>query len=79
MNERIKAAMDRYVEHHIMPGDFLYAVLTNNFVDAVCRADTENEKDLREIAKYVWNELPSKCWGSPEKVNAWINQRVLSD
>lgn len=53
-------------------GAFLRACLENNFVEAVTRADHENRRWLPEIARFIYNELPGKCWGSPEAVRAWL-------
>jgi hypothetical protein len=52
-------------------GSFVQAVLENNFVDAMGRADDESRAALHAIAKYLWNDMPSNCWGSPAKVAAW--------
>lgn len=61
-----------YVLHGQPTGDFLRAVLENNLVDAVCRADHQNRDVLRELCLFIYNELPSQCWHSKEKVDAWI-------
>jgi len=68
----LKRSLDRYAEDHVPVGDFLTAVLRNNFVDAVCRADDDNVRILPEIARYVYNNLPSQCWGSRKKVEDWL-------
>ena len=39
-------SLERYVEHHIKPGSFLRAVLENNLVEAVSRADFINIRIL---------------------------------
>jgi len=54
-------------------GDFLRAVLTNDFTGSVCRADEASQEAFVNIAKFVVNELPSVCWGSVEAVDAWID------
>ena len=69
----IVQALNDYGQHHHGVGDFLVACLKNQFHEAVCRADHTNRHTLPEIAKYMYNELPSQCWGSPEKVTAWLN------
>ena len=53
-------------------GSFLTAVLENNLVEAVLRADNVNRLKLREIVGFISDELPSACWGSPTKVDAWL-------
>jgi len=72
----LKEAFDRYVDHGIEPGGFLMAVLENNLCQAVGRADDQNIQILKDIVAYVYNDMPSECWGSPEKVRAW---RALFD
>ena len=70
---RIKKAFDRYVDMGIKPGDFATAVLENNLNRAVAYADEECMDHLREIVKYMYNEMPSGCWGSKEIVQKWID------
>lgn len=74
MKESTKASLDRYVKDKIPTGDFLQAVLENNLFNAFGRADDENRKDLREIIRYIYHELPGDCWGSPEKVKNWLKR-----
>lgn len=71
--EEIKQSLERYAEHRIEPGGFLTAVLKNDLAGALGRADDINKHRLYEIVKYIWNELPSECWGSPEKVEKWLS------
>lgn len=68
-------ALERYVEHHLRPGGFLMAVLMNQFIDAIFLADKENRLALKEIATYVYWELPRQCWGSREIVENWLSQK----
>lgn len=65
-------SLDRYVQHHIPTGGFLRACLENDLVDAAGRADHQNIHLLAEIACYMYNDMPRACWGSPDKVNAWL-------
>ena len=65
-----------YVEHGIPPGSFLLAVLQDSFVEAAARADEINKHCFFQWADVLWNELPGDCWGSPEKVRAWIAARA---
>ena len=65
------ALVEYSIKHHPV-GDFLHAVLINNFMDAVCRADDENIHALHAIAVYIHNELPSAAHGSKEKFDAWL-------
>ena len=70
--ERTRESLVLYVEHRIQPGHFLTAVLENDLFGAFNRADDENTAAMRHIVAYVYNYLPSGCWGSPRKVSAWL-------
>ena len=73
--EYMRGGLERYVEHHIKPGSFLMAVLENNFVLAAGRADDINQRYLMAWADTLYNDLPGTCWGSPEKVQSWLDKR----
>ncbi len=68
------ATLKRYVEDGLPTGGFLRAVLSNNLFEAVMRADDWNSVVLKEIAQYIYWELPRESWGSEEIVDAWIEQ-----
>lgn len=65
-------SLKRYVQHHCPTGSFLNAVLENNLMESLGRADEENQRDILEIVRYLHWEMPSACHGSPEKVAAWL-------
>ena len=65
-------ALDRYAQHRQPVGDFLRAVLENNLQSAVGHADDDNLRNLPAFVGYLYNEMPAPCWGSPEKVKAWL-------
>lgn len=69
--ERMGERLDAWVQHHQLPGDFLQAVLRNDLREAVGRADAVNLHALPAYIGYLYNEAPSPCWGSPEKVAEW--------
>ena len=72
--ERMRGAISRYIELGIAPGDFLSAVICNNLSEAVGRADDENIELLPQYVAYFYNEAPEECWGSQEKMQAWIKK-----
>ena len=72
--ERTLASLNRYVNDRVKPGGFLYAVLTNNLHESFGRADRENRAALHDLVRYCHNELPSHCWGSVEKVEAYLSE-----
>ncbi len=73
--ERMMGGIKRYLQYGVQPGDFLTAVICNNFVQAVGKADEENQKNLPAYAMYFYNEAPSECWGSPEKMRSWMEKK----
>lgn len=66
-----------YIAHHIQPGHFLCAVMSNDLVEAVGRADDTNQRLIPEYVKFFYNDAPSECWGSPDKVTAWLARGVV--
>lgn len=73
--ERTKATIDNYAKNLWQPGGFVYAVLTNNLKEAFGRADDENAENMKEIVKYVYNNIPAIAWGSEENVKRWLAQK----
>jgi len=73
--ERTLASLERYVQDRVPPGGFLLAVLTNDLLGAVSRADKENLAALPEIVSYVYHEIPGNCWGSKDAVWQWCEDR----
>ena len=71
---RIKEGIDLFVCYGIAPRGFLYAVLTNNLVNAICRADDESLTAIKPICQYVYNEIPRVCHGSPDAVAGHIRK-----
>lgn len=61
-----------YVERHQPVGHFLTAVLENNLVNAIGAADAENRAAIEDWALWLFNDIPSACWGSRAKVEAWL-------
>lgn len=74
MKALTKDTIDRYVKYGIPTGHFLEAVLSNRLMEAIGRADEENLRDIKEICLYVYNDIPSSCWGSPQKYLDWIDK-----
>lgn len=70
--EHIRPGIIDYVREHRAQGSFLMALFRNDLSDAVRRADETNWQHLREIVYFVWMYAPAPCWGSPEKVEAWL-------
>ncbi|MBA3756207.1 MAG: hypothetical protein H0X02_08295 [Nitrosomonas sp.] len=75
IREDIKYALDAWAKDALGPGGFLISVLENDLFEAVGRADSYNLSTLQKICGYVYNDLPSECWGSPEKVSVWADSK----
>jgi hypothetical protein len=54
---------------------FLFYCLANDFCNAVCSYSGKKSLVLRGIAKFIFNELPSMCWGSETAVRRWRGDR----
>lgn len=63
-----------YLRHGIPPGSFLLAVLTNDLLEAVRRADDRNKPLIAEYVVFLWAYAPWNAWTSPELVRAWIDR-----
>ena len=72
----LRGAVYRYVEFGVPPGDFLTAVLCNDLRAACGLADDNNRGRLFEIVSWFYNEAPEPCWGSPERVRAWVERQT---
>jgi len=63
------------VRHHVRSGHstghFLTAILSNDLAEVVNRADDKNMALLKTWVMFLYNVLPSGCWGSKAKVKAW--------
>jgi hypothetical protein len=65
-----------FMVHGVPPGDFLRAVLKNDLMGAMGKADEQNRNDIFEICKFVYNEMPHTCHGSAEAVDEWIKTKA---
>jgi hypothetical protein len=50
-------------------------MLENNFIGAVRACDDVTYPVLRTVARIIYNELPSLCHGSPERVRDWLRRK----
>lgn len=73
--QEIKESLQRYVDNKIPTGGFLTAVLSNDLKEACVRADHINIRRIPEIVAYCYNNIPAICWGSRERVQAWLDNK----
>lgn len=76
--DHMRGGMRRYIEKGIPPGSFLEAVLSNDLMGALAEADATNRHALPAYGRYLYNDVPSACHGSSEKVEAWIGTGGLA-
>ncbi len=70
--EWAKESLTAYVQTGRRTGGFLEACLCNNFVEAVGRADENSLLHIADIVNFIYNKMPSTCWGTPALVSAWM-------
>lgn len=68
---RMHGGLLRYLQQGILPGSFLKAIICNDLREACSQADDENLFILPVYVSFFYNETPSTCWGSKEKMEAW--------
>ncbi len=67
--------IERYINEHIPPGEFLQAIICNDLREAVGRADDENIVNIPAFVSFFYNYAPGNCWGSIEEYKEWLKQR----
>jgi hypothetical protein len=79
IRDEILEGIDRWVLTGTDVGGFLSAVLRNDLLEAMERADENNSAHLREIVTYIYNECPIHCWDGRDKGRAekWMERGGL--
>jgi len=70
--KHMREGMKRYIEDRRPTGSFLTAVLSNDLMNTLRCADDINRHCLFNYAMWLHNYAPPECYGSPEKVRAWL-------
>lgn len=74
--ETLHGGLVRYLVDGIRPGSFLSAVLENDLLEAVLRAEpVVNLVALPALMRFLVNEAPSASWGNPDRVTLWTAER----
>lgn len=76
--EHMIGGLVRYIVHGIPPGSFLTAVLSNDLMEALGRADDVNRYCLHRYGQFLYSVAPSGCFRSPEAFDAWVAKGGLS-
>jgi hypothetical protein len=69
----VKISIDEWVLDGRPPGQFVQSVLKGDLFGAFRHGDPESLTALAAIVDYVYNKIPSTCWGSQEKMHNWAN------
>lgn len=69
--EHMHQGIINWVVYGIRPGGFLNAIIENDLMDAVGKADPTNYTNIRALVGFFYNETPHVCHGSVEKAKRW--------
>jgi len=73
----MRGGIARYVLKGIPPGQFLTALLENDFMEAAGRADMQNLANLDKWATFLYNFVPTACRGDDQAVRDWCKSGGL--
>ena len=63
----------RWIVYAIPSGHFLNAVFSNDMMEALSRADDENENLMKLYCGFLYNVAPRGCYGSAANCKEWRN------
>lgn len=66
-----------YVEEGRPTNHFLTALVQNDLMACIGRADTRSKAALEDYVMWLKSYAPGECYGGREQVTAWIAQRGL--
>jgi len=67
-------AVERWLFDHEECGAFFMAVVRNDLVGALGKADERNLSAIHAWGGLLYNEFPGKAWGSDERVKKWMEK-----
>ena len=74
----LRDGIRRYVEHGILPGSLLRAIICNNLRETICRAAGDlTLGDIRAVHFWFWDCAPGACYGSEDRMAMWHKQGGL--
>lgn len=81
--EKFRGGIQRWVEEGIYPGGFLTAVLENDLMEAMVRADEDSVQQLHSLIGFFYNEMPARSyeqlWGSKEVCQKYHDGMMKKD
>ncbi|MEA2080006.1 MAG: hypothetical protein U9P00_09155 [Pseudomonadota bacterium] len=67
----------QYVVYGTPVGDFLTAVICNDLFEAFGRADDLNTEHMQYYCKFLYNNVPSQCFGSKTNMEYWLENKGI--
>jgi hypothetical protein len=63
-----------YVLYRVKPGSYLMALLENDLLGVINRADDQNISLIKQWIRLLYNceAIPGDCWGSTDRVKTWL-------
>ena len=72
--DHTREALERYFLYAFEPGSFVKAVLCNDLVSSVARADHFNKPAIAGIVEWIVNNAPEGSWGHEDYYKEWISK-----
>ncbi len=69
------AGLERYLAFGIHPGGFMRAILSNDLVDVINRADADALSCLRPLSLLVFDCIDTRAWGTRQRVDEWMEHQ----
>lgn len=66
-----------YILYGIEPGGCMLAILANDLMEALGRADENTAMGLKEICTFIYSYAPRHCHGSYETTAVWMKHGGL--
>lgn len=73
----MREGMMNWIERGVLPGGFLTAILSNDFMGACNKADETNSRNLMNYAKFLYNAAPTGSFGGVKEVREWHDKGGL--
>lgn len=77
--EHMQEGVLMWINHGIMTGSFMTAIMENDFLNAVGQADETNKRALHTWATFLYCYAPRGSFGSKENVAAWREHNGLDN
>ena len=73
--ESLQESLNAYADTGRPTGGFLEACIDNDLRAAVLHADETSFAAIPAIVGFLYNEMPSGCWGKQGAFSAWVERK----